>query len=793
MLNIAESLQRASDLQQRGQIEHAEALCQAILQQEPAHMEATHLTGLLALQRGRPDVGLTVFDRCLLLDPEQPTFHVHRGVALQTLQRHLEAIQSFDRALSIDSAHAVAWSNRANSLLELGRPADALDSYDQAVRNDPSYANAWSNRANALLQLDRAGESLQSAERALQLNPGSALAWNNRGNALLALDRHEEALSCVDQALRRLPNWPLALTNRSAALQKLGRTALALGSADQALTTAPRDGLALNARANALRDLGRWGESLTAYDSALQSHFNSPIVHFNRGNLLLDLRRDRDALEDFEHALRCRPAYAQAHFAKGTTLLRLGKSHDAALAFARAVDLDPELPYARGLLLHSQLMRANWNRYDELRAAVIAAVGDGRSADEPFSFLSVCDNAALQLACARRYGTDKFSPRAPLWQGQRWRHGRIRIGFLSGDLRDHPVSYLLAGVFEQLDRAHFETYALALQPAADGPFGRRVAAAFNHFIDLSADSDLRAAERIHALQIDILVDLAGYTRGTRLGILAHRPAPAQIGYLGYPGTTGTPYLDYLLADESVIPQQSDQHYSESVIRLSGCFQANDDQRAIGPPLSRADAVLPESAVVFCSFNNTFKINPPVFDIWCRVLLGIKDSVLWLLAESDAAQVNLRREARQRGVDPERLIFAGRVPYAQHLSRLRLADLVLDTLPFNGGASTSDALWAGVPVITIAGEAFAARMSGSLLYSLGLPELVTGSAAEYEQRCLEVAGNRARLNDLRSRLQANRSTAAVFDTTQVCAQLAVAFDQVWQRTQAGDPPAGFSVA
>jgi protein O-GlcNAc transferase len=793
MLNIAESLQRASDLQRNGKIEHAEAVCRAILQHEPLHVQANHLAGVLALQRGRADQGLVAFDHCLLLDPHQANVHVHRGVALQTLQRHAEAIASYDRALSIDSTHAVAWSNRANSLLELARPAEALASYEQAVSFDPAYANAWSNRANALLQLDRAAESLQSAERALQLNPHSALALNNRCNALLALGRFGEALVCAEVALRLVPNWPLVLVNRSAALHKLGRPEQALESAEQALALGPRDCLALNARANALRDLGRWSESLATYDSALRCNSNFPVTHFNRGNLLLDLRRHGEALEGFDHALRCRPNYAHAHYARGTTLLRLGQSAAASAAFASAVDLAPELPYARGLLLHSQLLQADWSRYDELRTVVISAVREGRQADEPFSFLSICDSAPAQLQCALRYGADKYPVQPALWRGQHWQQPRIRIGYLSGDLREHPVSYLLAGVFEQLDRTRFEVFALALQPAAVSCFGRRVASAFDHFVDLTADSDLAAAQRIHALQIDIVVDLTGLTRGTRPGILAHRPAPAQISYLGYPGTSGAPYLHYLLADEFVAPAQASPHYSEKLIHLHGCFQANDDQRVIGPVVTRADAGLAEHAMVFCSFNNTFKINPALFDVWCRTLLAVKDGVLWLLAEDESARANLRREADRRGVDPRRLIFAERIAYPQHLARLRLADLVLDTLPFNGGATTSDALWAGVPVITCAGEAFAGRMAGSLLHAVGLPELVTSSVTDYEQRCLEVASDRARLGELRNRLQANRSSCPAFDTARICRQLATAYEQVWERTRADESPASFSVS
>jgi predicted O-linked N-acetylglucosamine transferase (SPINDLY family) len=369
---------------------------------------------------------------------------------------------------------------------------------------------------------------------------------------------------------------------------------------------------------------------------------------------------------------------------------------------------------------------------------------------------------------------------------------------VSADLREHPVSYLLVGALERHDRRRFETYAVSLRPAEASTVGDRVKNAFDRFLDVSASPDREVSELMRELEVDIAVDLTGFTRGFRPQIFAQGAAPIQVNYLGYPGTMGAPFIDYLIADEFVIPPEQRQHYSEAIVYLPDCFQANDDRRTVGDGggadrgLARTAAGLPEKALVLCCANDVHKINPPMFDIWMRLLAQLPAGVLWLLGVEPVAQDRLRREARARGIDAHRLVFAGRVSYPAHLERLRLADLMLDTLPFNAGATASDALWVGVPLLTWAGEAFAARMAGSLLRAAGVPELITFSAEEYESAALELARSPEKLCRLKRRLAENRSTMPLFDTPRFTRHLEAAFEQMWMRHESGLAPSGFSV-
>jgi predicted O-linked N-acetylglucosamine transferase (SPINDLY family) len=379
-------------------------------------------------------------------------------------------------------------------------------------------------------------------------------------------------------------------------------------------------------------------------------------------------------------------------------------------------------------------------------------------------------------------------PAVPLSQPKPDTHDRLRIGYLSADFREHAVAYLMTGVLEQHDKRRFEITALSLRAPDTGRYGLRIATAVDRYVDLSQVSDAQAAEQIRALQIDVLVDLVGHTQGSRGNILAQRPAPVQINYLGYPGTSGARYIDYLLADEYLIPPASRSYYSESIVYLPDCFQANDDRRAVaGRVTDRAEYGLPAEGPVLCCFNNSFKLTPDCFDIWMRLLLAHPAAVLWLVAQHALTQRNLRHEAQRRGVDPNRLIFAAQLPYEQHLARLGCADLFLDTLPFNGGTTVSDALWAGLPVISCSGEALASRMGGSLLRAVGLDELVSSDLAGYERLALALLADRRRLTALKARLLEQRQHSVLFDTARFTRHLEAAYLLVWQRCRQRLPP------
>lgn len=667
-----------------------------------------------------------------------------------------------------------------------GNFQDAADLLERAVGLAPREAGILCNLGLALLQLERPADALVALDRALAVKSNFPEALSNRGNALRALGRHKEAAASYRRAVRFRPDFAEALHNLGATLLELQRPGDALESLDRVLALVSNNGEAHYWRGNALLALDRPEEALASYRHALQLRPDIPETHYNLGNVLLDLGRPAEALAAFDAALRLRPGYVEALYNRGGALQELRRHEEAAATYARLLMLMPAHRYALGKLFHSRQFVCDWTCHEEDLRKLEDSVRAGQSQDMPFPFLAVSDDPALQLQCAQAYTAARYPPLPAAPQPEPGGgHERIRIAYLSADFRDHALSYLMAGVFEAHDRQRFEVHAISLRPPDASATGRRVAAAFEHFHDVSRLSDAEAAGLIRKLGIDIAVDLSGYTENNRTNILAGRPAPVQVNYLGFPATMGADYIDYLLADAFVIPEAMQQHYAEKVVRLPGCFQANDDKRVIAQPLpTRAEAGLPESGFVFCAFNNLHKFTPRLFDVWMRLLARVPDSVLWIAAGDATAQQNLCSEAERRGVEAHRLVFSPRLPYAEHLARLSLADLFLDTLPFNAGTTASDALWAGVPVLTCAGEAFAARMAGSLLHAAGLPELVTHTLADYEALALALAIRPERLTALRARLGGDRSALPLFDTARFTRHLESTYAAMQLRRRAG---------
>jgi protein O-GlcNAc transferase len=608
-------------------------------------------------------------------------------------------------------------------------------------------------------QRGAAGQWAELLRQALALQPADPDAWFTRGTLLQHLNANEEAVAAYREALRGRTAFPEALNNLSAALRALHRLEEAHASVQQAL---------------ALR---------ASYPRALN----------NRGLIALDMRRGTAAVEDFRRALALEPRFPEALHNLGTALLQVKGYAQACEAFAQLVGLVPGFPHARGNALFARLCDCDWRDYESLCAAVIDSVGRGEHAATPMTFLSMSDSAALQLRCAQAYTQAFFPAVASPVSGPRAAGAKIRIGYLSGDLGEHAISYLLAGVFERHDRSRFETFAFVWGRRADEAMRRRLERAFDRFIAVDELADAAVAGLMRRLGIDIAIDLSGHTEGQRTGILAQRAAPIQVNYLGIPATMGAPYIDYVIADAYLIPEAREGQYAERIVRLEGSYQPNDDRRPIPPPTPPRSALgLPDGARVLCSFNRNCKITPAVFAVWMRLLQAVPDAVLWLLATHAAAADNLRREAARHGIAPARLVFADQVDYATYLARYRHAELFLDTAPFNGGTTVSDALSMGVPVVTLAGESFPARMAGSVLRALDCAELVANSLADYEATALALARDPARLHALRVRLEAARHEHPFFDTDRYRKALEAAYAAMAARQVAGLPPASISV-
>jgi len=720
---------------------------------------------------------------------------LQKAVALHQQGQLAQAARLYQTILRQAPNHIGA--QRLLGLIECqrGNFTAAVQLIGQALKLDPKDASAHSLIGYALLELKRFEEALASCDRALAIKPDFPEALNNRGIALLGLTRHEEALASCDRALGIRPDFAEALINRGNALLQLARHEEALASCDRALAIRPDYAEALNNRGLALLALARHGEALASYGRALAIKPDYVEALSNRGNVLLELRRHEEALANHGRALAIRPDHAGALNNRGNALLELRRHEEAAKDFERLLAVKSDWDYAQGNMLHSQLNCCDWKDYSRNVELIVNDVVAGKRAAHPFIFLSVSEAPRDQLQCARTFSRDRYAASAhALWKGERYHHERIRVAYLSADFHRHAVAYLTAGLFEAHDKSRFEITAISFGPDSKDDMRTRLETSFDHFIDVRSKSDRDVALLLKELEIDIALDLKGYTEHGRTGILAFRAAPVQVNFLGYPGTMGADYIDYILADRFVIPKDLHSFYTEKVAYLPDTYQANDSKRRISEHTpTRAEAGLPETGFVFCSFSDSYKITPPVFDAWMRLLHQVAGSVLWLLGGNAAAIRNLRRNAERRGVAPDRLVFAPRVKLEDHLARHRLAGFFLDTLPYNAHTTASDALWAGLPVVTCVGSSFAARVAGSLLNAVGLAELITDNLEDYEALALKLVRDKNLLAAIKAKLAQNRETFPLFDTDRFRQHIESAYETMWERYQRGEPPASFTVA
>jgi protein O-GlcNAc transferase len=781
-------------LQELKRLEDALASYERVLAVRPGYAPALRNRGAVLWELKRFEDALASLDEALAIKPDDVVALTNQGGMLCSLKRYDEALASYEKAIALKPDYADALYNRGVILQELKRFEDALASYERALAVRPGYAAVLRNRGAVLGELKCFEDAVASFDQALAIKPDDAVALNNSGNVLKSLNWFDEGLASYERAIALKPDYADALYNRGVLLQELTRFEDALASYERALAVQPNHTAALGNRGAVLWALKCFEEALATFDKVLAAQPNDAATLNNRGAALQELKRFGAALASYDKALAVRPDYAEALFNRGHALHKLSRFEQAITDFERALAINPEIAHAKGLLLSARMNCCDWGSFALELEQLMDDVRAGKRASEPFLLLGLSGNSGDQLRCAETYGRHarQASP-TPIWKGERYRHARMRVAYLSADFRDHPVCRLLAGLFEQHDHARFETIAVSFSPDRPSEMRSRVEGAFDRFIDVRAKSVRDVANLLRDLEIDIAVDLMGFTKDSRSSIFALRPAPVQVNYLGYPGTMGTDYMDYIIADRVVIPAGQRQYYREKVVWLPDTFQANDSMKRVGAHLvTRAEMGLPEMAFVFCAFSNTYKITPPVFDIWMRLLRGVEGSVLWLLAGRDAVERNLRREADARGVSPDRLVFAQRVDYAAYLSRYRLADLFLDTLPFNAGTTASDALWGGLPLVTCSGEAFASRMATSLLNAIGLPELAAPSLAQYEALAIELARNRALLSATRAKLVRNRTAYPLFNTGRFRRHIEAAYTTMWERYERGEPPASFAV-
>lgn len=739
------SIAQALAVHRQGKLAEAEDLYAEILRLRPGDFDAMHLLGVVYLQSNRTAQGVELIKRAICLNPNV----------------------------------ADAFNNLGNGLRVLRRLNEALANYDQAIALSPRHADAFNNRALALWDLSRLEETL-----APPIKPQPATSPPPK------LARLEEALQSFDKAIELNGNFVDAHKNRSTILLELARPADALISIERAIVLNPKSAELFNGLGAIFLRLKRPADALMSFDKSIKLKSDFADAHNNRGVALLDLDRLNDALESFQTAVTLKPDFADAQRNHGDVLAMLNRYGEAFAVYDRLFVSHPDLVGLEGDRLNVKMKLCDWTNFESDWQHLIASIRSDRPNSQPFYFLSGPSSAADQLQCSQLWAAHHFpcQDKQSVTGGQRHHHERIRVAYVSADFREHPLSYLAAGLFECHDRSMFETTAIAIGPGDNSEIRRRLKSSFEHFIDARIYTDEQIAGLIRERNIDILVDLMGFTTSSRTKVFSLRPAPVQVSYLGYPGTMGASYIDYMIADKIVIPKDQRRWYAESIVFLPDSYLVNDRKRQISSTAySRTVLGLPASGFVFCCFNNNYKITPGMFDVWMRILKRVPDSVLWLYENGPDAAANLSREATTRGVDAKRIIFAKQMPVAEHLARLRLANLCLDTLPYNSHTTASDTLWAGTPLITCVGDSFVGKVAASALYALRMPELVTKTLEEYEELAVKLATHSDRLSEINRKLRDCRLRAPLFDTKQFTRNFELALHEMIARQRANLSP------
>ena len=711
-------------------------------------------------QAGRLNPAKSVYQKILTTYPDNPDAWHWLGVIAQQQGNKQQAVELISKALTLKTDYAEAHFNLGFALQSQDKLDAASTSFLQAITFRANFAEAYASLGNVLKAQGKLDQAIHRFRQAITFKMNFVDAHNNLGNSLREQGQLDEAIACFHNALHFNPKAADVYNNLGVALQEQGKHAAAVSSFQKALEIKPD-------YAHAYSNLGSSFQSLDRFD---------------------------DAIHCFQQAIKFKPDFANAYNNLGLIYRKSGRPAEALKNFQQALTLNPDYAEAAYNIHDVQLNNCFWQHFQENVSAINQAVDHGLGRYLPFAFLAVAKSPAHELTCARKFASEHYpAATMPIWTGEAYQHNKIRIAYCSADFHDHATAYLMAGLFEQHNREKFEITAVSFGPESQGEMRQRLAPAFDRFVDVRHMGDREVALLMRQWQIDIAIDLKGYTTAGRPGILAQRPAPIQVSYLGYPGSLGVDYIDYILADEIVIPANEQHYYDEKVVYLPHCYQVNDNKRRIAEELpSKTELGLPADGFIFCCFNNNYKITPPLFDIWMRLLQQVPNSVLWLFQNNPTVAHNLKQEAIKRGIPEQRIVFAPAIKLDKHLARIGLADLFLDTLPYNAHTTASDALWAGLPVLTCTGNTFAGRVASSLLTAIGLPELITHNLADYEALALHLARNPDELATIKHKLRQNRLTQPLFDTTLFCRQIEAAYETMWQKQQRGEAIASFKV-
>ena len=664
----------------------------------------------------------------------------------------------------------------------------SVKAYSKALFINPDYTSAYYNMGIALKAQGKLEEAIQAYNKALSINPGYAAAYNNMGNALKEQEKFDEAIVCYNKALSIKSDYMDVYNNMGTALHEQEKLDEAIVCYIKALSIKPDYADAYYNMGNALKDQDKFDKAILSYQKALSIKPDYADAYYNMGIALKKQRKPEEAIEAYKKALSIKPDYVDAYHNMGAVFQDQSKPKKAIAAYIKVLFIKPDDEMARTQKLHQQGLICDWDSIAE-DIDLIPELGTSEEDVSPFTLLPLEDAPDRHLIRSKLYAKANYQQKTLSSKTRPIkRPKRIRIGYFSTDFKEHPVSYLIAKVLEQHNRDQFEIFGYSLHDYKKSDMRQRLEKSFDTFTDVQNMSDRNIALHARQDEIDIAVDLNGYTHHARTGIFAYRAAPIQINYLGYPGTMGSNFMDYIVTDRSLIPVESQKYFSEQQLYLPNTYLPTDDSRELSKKkITRSDMRLPDDAFVFCCFNNNYKITPAEFDVWMRLLTKVENSVLWLRKSNKLSHINMKNEAQKRNIDPSRLVFADKVPMDEHLARQRLADLFVDTFAFNAHTTAADALWAGLPLVTKIGLGFAGRVAGSLLNAVGLPELVTETEQDYEALILELATNPTKLTKIKEKLANNRLSQPLFNTKLYTTHLENGFIQAYQNYFEGNPP------
>jgi predicted O-linked N-acetylglucosamine transferase (SPINDLY family) len=787
-----------------------------VLEEEPENYEALNSLGLIFANEKNYEKAIEYFSKVIESAKCETQFiKYNRGLCYHKLNRLKEALEDYSNEIAINPNYVDVWYNRAILLSELLNYEESIKNYDQVILLNPLHKESFYNKGLLLFNLNKYEQSIKCFNGAILIDVNYEEAFISKSAALTKMMQHSEAIEVLREFISTNKKAYTAWFNLGTIYLTQKQYENSINSLKNAIVINPLFEEAYLNLGNAYRFNGNYFDSLKAYDSAIDINGNyldawinkgvlfqefmfnkdalfcyekainlnhkSVAAWLNKGNTFHNLKRYVDAINCYEHALKIDNSIPEIYFSIGKTLIQMGEYQESLFFFEKLIEIKPDLPYGYGEIINAKTKICHWTFLDQNINDCLRELSEGNDACQPFYMVAINDDLAIQKKCAELYVNKNFPPIKSINNIKRKINlSKIKLAYYSADFHNHATAHLITGLFEHHNKEKFEIYAFSFGPITNDLEQNRIKDSFDFFYTLGDKSDFEIIELSRQIGIDIAIDLKGFTTDSRTRIFSNRVAPIQVNFLGYPGTMGANYIDYLIADEYVVPIDCQQLYTEKIIYLPDCYQVNDSLRQhINIPQSREEFGLPKNAFVYCCFNNNYKITPNIFQVWMNILRSVENSVLWLLEDNNFVAENLKNTAIELGIDPKRIIFAKRTSLELHIARHSFADLFLDTFPCNAHTTASDALRAGLPLITISGHTFSSRVAGSLLKTVGLTELILRNYDDYQSTAVELGLSCDRLFAVKEKLKLGVHQSSLFKPEVFARNLEKSFEKIIQ--------------